>query len=83
MHAFNGNFRRLAMAAVQQAVEDACGGDQKAKTWLLESGFDWLEMCGIEVDPEQIQQAYSMAWSKLQKLAGNKQFHRTQHTRDR
>jgi hypothetical protein len=81
MHTTKENFRRLAMAAIQQAVEDACGGDQGAAAWLLETGIDWLEMSGIEVEPAQIQRACSMTWSKLQKLAGNKKFYRTQHPR--
>lgn len=43
-------YRRLALATVEKAIEDACKGDTLAKKWLLTVGIGWLQLAGIEVE---------------------------------
>lgn len=57
--------KRLALAAVQQALEDACNGDQEARSWVLDTGAAWLEAADIPVSPDRLQACLSQSWKDL------------------
>ena len=43
--------RRLALAIVVQAAEDARGGDENAFTWFASIGVTWLDTLGVDFMP--------------------------------
>lgn len=49
------DIRPIAAAVIVQAVRDAREGSRDARAWLLGDGLLWLDICGIEYTPAQLQ----------------------------
>ncbi|NPV87513.1 MAG: hypothetical protein HPY45_16070 [Anaerolineae bacterium] len=65
------NERRLIVAVVIQAFEDARHDDLSAAEWLISDGQVWLEAIGIEADASKVKcaiAAYKSRKRKNQKL---------------
>jgi len=48
------DIRPIAAAVIIQAVKDVRDGDQDARAWLMGDGVLWLDVCGLQYDPEQL-----------------------------
>ena len=42
----------LALAVIAQAVKDWRRGSRGARSWLITVGLDWLDGCGMNIDPD-------------------------------
>ncbi|HQF64155.1 MAG TPA: hypothetical protein PLT26_16780 [Anaerolineaceae bacterium] len=58
-------YKRLVMAMVIQALKDAGRGSQEAFQWLKEEAPDWLQLAGIEVYSEQLNDIAGQSWQKI------------------
>jgi hypothetical protein len=48
------DIRPIAAAVIVQAVKEAREGDRGARAWLMGDGVFWLDVCGLQYDPEQL-----------------------------
>lgn len=60
--------RRLLLAIITRAVEQAAAGNAEARAWLADTGSDWCEaLLGIEVPPT--------AWAQLDLAEAKRRLH--------
>ena len=56
-------WRRLALAIILKAIEDACNGDSEAAQWLQQDGADWLVMLGVPFNPARLTARLNDPWN--------------------
>lgn len=43
-------YLHLAVEVILRAMKDAQSGDPEAQAWLATTGYDWVEMLGVDGD---------------------------------
>jgi len=46
-------YKFLALSVITKAIEDTRRGNSEAQEWLAVEAPDWLDGCGVEVDPDK------------------------------